>query len=111
MQVGVGKAVPVSLTFILSLGRVVKEEISDDNARLPCFQWKGSILGKRPGFDDQSLCTSQLLQASACAHPSQLLESVTVCFLTCLFLCVWPCTMWLSQLGIEPGLESESSKS
>lgn len=111
MQVGVGKAVPVSLTFIFSLGRVVKEEISDDNARLPCFNgrvvsWVSGLALKTSPFG-----TPQLLQASACAHPSQLLESVTVCFLTCLFFCVWPCTMWLSQLGIEPGLESESSKS
>lgn len=33
----VGGARPFSLAFMLSLGRVVKEEISDDNARLPCF--------------------------------------------------------------------------
>ena len=28
---------PVSAAFVPSLGRVVKEEISDDSARLPCF--------------------------------------------------------------------------
>lgn len=87
MQVGVGKAVPVSLTFILSLGRVVKEEISDDNAKPSLFQWKrvvswvsGLALMTSP------FGTSQLLQASACAHPSQLLESVTDCLLPYLFV-------------------------
>lgn len=32
-----GGARPFSPAFMPSLGRVVKEEISDDNARLPCF--------------------------------------------------------------------------
>lgn len=37
MGMVIREASPVSLTYIPSLGRVVKEEISDDNARLPCF--------------------------------------------------------------------------
>lgn len=35
--VGGGVVRPVSPAFVPSLGRVVKEEISDDSARLPCF--------------------------------------------------------------------------
>lgn len=37
MGVHVGGPRQFSLASMLSLGRVVKEEISDDNARLPCF--------------------------------------------------------------------------
>ena len=45
----------VTPTFLLSLGRVVKEEISDDNARLPCFNGRVVSWVRGPGSEAQSL--------------------------------------------------------
>lgn len=47
----VGEASTVSLTFIPSLDRVVKEEISDDNARLPCFNGRVVSWVRGPGSE------------------------------------------------------------
>lgn len=46
---------PGPLTFILSLCRVVKEEISDDNARLPCFNGRVVSWVRGPAVRAQSL--------------------------------------------------------
>ena len=85
MQVGVGKAAPVSLTFILSLGRVVKEEISDDNARLPCFNGRVVSWVSGLALRTSPSGTSQLLQASACAHPISA-AGISDCLLPYLFV-------------------------
>lgn len=104
MRVGMGEASPVSLTFTLSLGRVVKEEISDDNARLPCFN--GRVVSWVRGPAGESLWHCQTPPSlSLCPPPRScrklwLFASLPVCF----FVCFWPCPVWPSRQGLNLGL-------
>ena len=109
MRVGMGEASPVSLTFILSLGRVVKEEISDDNAHLPCFN--GRVVSWVRGPARESLWHCQAPPSLSLCPPSLscwklwLFASLPVCF----FVCFWPCPVWPSgilvpQRGLNLGL-------
>lgn len=104
IRVGMGEASPVSLTFILSLGRVVKEEISDDNARLPCFN--GRVVSWVRGPAGESLWHCQAPPSlSLCPPPLScrklwLFASLPVC----LFVCFWPCPVRPSRQGLNLGL-------
>lgn len=78
MGVHVGGPRQFSLASMLSLGRVVKEEISDDNARLPCFN--GRVVS---WVSILSLPHRQAPLSLACPLPSAPeLEALAPCCLT-----------------------------
>lgn len=80
----------VTPTFLLSLGRVVKEEISDDNARLPCFNGRVVSWVRGPGSEAQSL--------RHCQAPPRLSLCLPAlgCWKCWLFACVpvWRASQW-----------------
>ena len=74
-----------SLTSTLSLGRVVKEEISDDNARLPCFN--GRVVSWVRGSDTEgrvpsALPSSPKPQSVTVASPGQALAALALYLLS-----------------------------